>query len=327
VVGCPRSGTTLLQRLMLGVENSFSMPETDYFRQVAINYYLATRSSRPVKALTYEKFLSPKTLARVLTSMKKNAELNMSSEQVSELYQSATNGRLVTADLFDCLAYTYSKDSEETVLIEKTPAHVFHIPVIKSIFPDAVFVGVVRDPRDVYLSFNKMLSQQGKPDRSIHEVANMWNSALCEMEAASIPVIRYEDMILDPVGQVNAALKDTGLFVTDMNTNKNKIFQKSETWKSNVFDRIDSSNTGKYQEKLTDFELYEFQRLCRSGLLKWHYRDEQFNTKVKFRLIYLLNSIKWFGIKLIMYYKAIFQSIMQNFVRGRQQEMSTSGLS
>jgi hypothetical protein len=50
---------------------------------------------------------------------------------------------------------TFSRRSNKLIVLDKSPAHVFNIEIIQSIFPDAKWIHILRDGRDVTLSIHK----------------------------------------------------------------------------------------------------------------------------------------------------------------------------
>ena len=49
----------------------------------------------------------------------------------------------------------YKKKTGKDLIVEKTPGHAFHIQPIRSVFPDAKWIHLLRDGRDATLSINK----------------------------------------------------------------------------------------------------------------------------------------------------------------------------
>lgn len=55
----------------------------------------------------------------------------------------------------------FMKENSANVLLEKSPSNCFRIPFIKSVFPEAKFIHIIRDGREVTLSASKEWSVQG----------------------------------------------------------------------------------------------------------------------------------------------------------------------
>lgn len=92
--------------------------------------------------------------------------------------------------------------------VEKTPRHVLRLPLIRRIVPDARFVILVRDGRDVAASFIKRTGTAAEGARRwLDENAVVLN----ERAAADVQVIRYEDLITAPGPSLEAACAFAGV--------------------------------------------------------------------------------------------------------------------
>jgi hypothetical protein len=88
-------------------------------------------------------------------------------------------------------------------LVEKTPLHAEHLPLITTVFPDASVISVHRDGRDVVRSLLEM--ESGTDDVVV--AATRWSEITREVSSVlpSLPHardLRYESMLADPVGVV-----------------------------------------------------------------------------------------------------------------------------
>jgi len=84
---------------------------------------------------------------------------------------------------------------------DKTPIYVLDMPLLADLFPDARFVHLIRDGRDVTLSY---LSVSWGP-RSVWEAARKWRRDVTagrlhgqELGKARYLELRYEDLVADP---------------------------------------------------------------------------------------------------------------------------------
>jgi len=103
-----------------------------------------------------------------------------------------------------------------TWFIEKTPSHVRRIPMLARLYPDAWFVSITRDGRDVARSL--LLAPIGTHDRTL--VGGNWVTALREMHMHSwrlqrLRDVRYEDLLRDPVGHITSLFEWMGLDVDE----------------------------------------------------------------------------------------------------------------
>lgn len=274
VVGCPRSGTTLLQKLLLNIPNSFSMPETNFFLLLANNNYIAPRSQPPFGKFKYPKMIDYALYDKIIGSFKKNVDLKINAGLEIELKQKSKTGNLEIKYFFEALMSCYIK-KEQSILIEKTPIHIFHIHIISLLFSEAVIIGIIRDPRDTFISFNKMLSFQQKPARTIREFARLWNQAAANILNNNIDFIRYEDLIKSPLLEINKIINKYGIDITALDKNNYAdIVRGKEIWKNTVKLNVVSNNVKKYKNILKEKEVAEIEWLCGKYMDKFGYKKD-----------------------------------------------------
>lgn len=97
-------------------------------------------------------------------------------------------------------------------LVEKTPAHVWQLPLIARLYPDAAFVHLIRDGRDVALS----LSRVDAADADLGKAAAAWAGAVRAVRATAPGLsryteVRYEDLLRDPVEVAAGVLRWAGV--------------------------------------------------------------------------------------------------------------------
>jgi hypothetical protein len=103
--------------------------------------------------------------------------------------------------------------SGEQYVAERTPWHVHHLPLIAEVYPDARFVHIVRDGRDVVRS---VVAQPWGPD-TVAGAAQEWRGAV-EAARAAAPLlgerlleVRYEDMLAEPRAAIAGLYEHLGL--------------------------------------------------------------------------------------------------------------------
>ena len=150
VVGCPRSGTTLLQRVLNAHPQLAITPES---------HWIPRLHAKPW-ALTPEGLIKPKLIRRLLAHPK-FARLNISREELMRL---AGNGQPMTyANLVSTIFDLYGKVRGRTLVGDKTPDYVRKIENLHALWPRARFVHLVRDGRDVALSMMDWSKVRPKP--------------------------------------------------------------------------------------------------------------------------------------------------------------------
>ena len=88
----------------------------------------------------------------------------------------------------------------QTHAAERTPWHVYHLPLIAEVYPDARFVHIVRDGRDAARS---IVAQPWGPD-NVKDAAEEWRSSVAAGRDAAPALggrlleVRYEEVLADP---------------------------------------------------------------------------------------------------------------------------------
>jgi Sulfotransferase family len=178
LVGCPRSGTTWLQRLLASHPAVRSGPESDIFSFYVGPSLRAFRADRQ-------------------RSRRKGLQCYTSEDEFVELQRS-----FVLRMLRPALANL--QDGE--LFLEKTPRHALYIPEILSCFPAARFIHLIRDPRDTTASLLAASRSWGVDwaPTTAASAGRMWLKYVSAARAASREVspkmflqVTYEDLHAD----------------------------------------------------------------------------------------------------------------------------------
>lgn len=116
------------------------------------------------------------------------------------------------------LAASLAQHSPEArIFVEKTPRHSVQLPQISACFPDVRVVHVVRDGRDVARSMSE-IDFFGVPDPA--DALRLWRRVLREVRAAAPQLggfreVRYETLLVDPVGECGELLRWLGVRVDE----------------------------------------------------------------------------------------------------------------
>lgn len=181
VVGCPRSGTTLLSVLLDRHSRLCVPPETAFLAEFSRFLWLRNRAS---------------ALKR-LRDWPRTVDLDLSPEDIlSRLGEQPLARRAIFAAMLDLYAERHGKPR----CGEKTPRHLRYIPQIHSWFPKAKTICVLRDGRDVALS----LAAMPWYGQGLRGAARLWRSNLRLMEKAArqchdrFLIIQYEALVSQP---------------------------------------------------------------------------------------------------------------------------------
>lgn len=181
VVGCERSGTTLL-RAMLDSHRDLAVPSESYF--------LIPLMNEPYSA---DVFLS------LLAGHRRFVRWGLPIGDVAEALRNAKADDLAAA--VRVLYKVYAASCGKTRWGDKSPGYVRHIRALARLLPEAHFVHIIRDGRDVALSW---LDAPFGPE-SISHAAERWRRDVRAGRLAGrrhaperYMEVRYESLVLRP---------------------------------------------------------------------------------------------------------------------------------
>jgi hypothetical protein len=141
VVGCPRSGTTIVQAMLARHPAVFTLPETAFFEHVHGN--LAWRWGD-----ANAEYRPPRLRQRLGFTRKYDRQLFLSLQRMTTAVPAALprlSLRMRTLRRrFVALLDELARAADREMWLEKTPNHLLYLPEIEALVPDARFVHVVR---------------------------------------------------------------------------------------------------------------------------------------------------------------------------------------
>ena len=268
LVGCPRSGTTLLQSMIASHSKVVSFPETHLF----------SKTIPPHQIGRWFKIYQKSSCTQLLEIIR---SLELSEEQAilpsSTLLKSREWSRYLLKNI-DQLA-NHHAEQEETHWLEKTPRHLRYIDLISDTDPDAKFVHIIRRGKDVAASMHfatKNYPERWGGARSIKKCVFWWNrsieNALPHLNQKNHTFISYEQLVSQPkVVMKGLCNKIDLLHEKKMHHSFHKIasslikegehFKEKNTSKkisnSNKFDRLRSDDKTYIKENVVNFPFEE----------------------------------------------------------------------
>jgi hypothetical protein len=141
IVGCPRSGTTLLERLVDSHRQVAITPETHWIPR----WFQKKRD----KGITVDGLATDKLLRKLL-NFPRFHDLGISDEAVKKLLKG--DGPVSYARFISGIFDLYGRRHGKSIVGDKTPGYAREIPTLSALWPFALFIHLIRDGRDVALS-------------------------------------------------------------------------------------------------------------------------------------------------------------------------------
>jgi len=189
IVGVGRSGTTLL-RMMLDAHPELAIPPETHFVPAVIQSFWRLRV----------------TPERVLDAMRSGERTGWRDSGLDEAAMLARLGEIRPLNAPDALRAFYRLYAErhgKERWGDKTPHYVTALARIGRALPEAHFIHVIRDGRDVALSTNRRLVElRGSQPVPIDRMAKRWRHRILTARGVAqvsdrYLEVRYEDLVLD----------------------------------------------------------------------------------------------------------------------------------
>jgi tetratricopeptide (TPR) repeat protein len=282
IVGSPRSGTTLLQCMLSVGDHIYSLPETHFF--CAVLPSLKQHFNSKISSENFEDFID---------KLSKKMELTWPQHIYEELNKKASNEVLIAKDLFSEILEIYRPPYDSTKLlrpIEKTPFHVFHLNDILECYPNAQFINIVRDVRDVVSSRILMPTAVYK---SVIPYAHDWNRCIrvvaefAKEYPEKILSVRYEDLVLKTVPTMQRLCQFLGIdFVKEMILKFSSQYESctlhnTETWKEEVKTGEIRNKIGIWKKRLNPERAIVIEHIAQSEMKNCGYTVEESETKIR----------------------------------------------
>ena len=271
IVGVQRSGTTLL-RLILNAHSEIAIPEEARFLTPIL------------KKGSFSKIYSGNELRNVIKYLKNNSQFALWNFDANAFYAELDRRDSISVrDLISLMFSAYSQNEGKSTWGDKS-LFFGSINTLYDLFPDARFIHIVRDGRDVFASWRKMDPSKKNPavmaiDWVFKE--NSISAAFNNLPSANQLTIRYEDLLEQPQKMVAIVCEFLEIEYEDEMLDFYKSSQRyiGEHHSELIFNKIDSRNTKKWKTVLNRRDKAIFTHLSRSLLKQHNYETESIQPK------------------------------------------------
>jgi len=267
IVGCPRSGTTLLRRMLDAHPEIGVAPETHFARRLdAIRESDHSGSDR-------------ETGRRLSDLICESAEVKEMGLDPGALKESMLKVSPNFGEMFGTILQSYRQVRQTKWIGEKTPSHVNYIDTIVDWFPEAKFIHLVRDPRGVVNSWKTVPWSSGYRWRD----AEVWveyvsNGRFAEERMGErIHSLTYETLLGEPRSAVERLCRFLEIpFVSQIENfharPSGNVNVEREPWKVRAMSSLDPRRAQRWRQTLLTHEIAQIEHIAGTEMRRWGYQ-------------------------------------------------------
>ncbi len=269
IVGCPRSGTTLLRTIIASHSRMIVSPESHFFNYWLKEYGHLNLEDESEFQYFWKDFSASKRFSYF--ELEPDAFLKKLNELGTPSFKA----------VFELLMAEYAATKNKPRWGEKTPAHYDYLETIFDWFPNARILWLIRDPRAVSASLLKV----DWASNYIHSNAYYWlSSAKLYLEKwqeePRVLLLKYEDLVIDP----EARIEEMCHFLEE-EFEPCMLSQRSQQQDANPYQRgwakthfqkaiqpIDSKAIEKWQVQLSRTQVAIVENITREIMVRYGYK-------------------------------------------------------
>lgn len=265
ILGSPRSGTSLLSRMLDSHERLAVPYETLVFENFssALRYY-GDLSERDNQYALLRDILRTRILSYWTPTP--------AFDEVAPLIENPG-----FAGVIEALICSTASSEEIAAWGEKSPGHVFYWEEINACFPNAKVIHIVRDGRDVASSIIR--ARMGPT--IYYAAARMWCKYVDAIEEIRLACpddryveVRYEDLLSSPRESLARTCDYLGVSYSETMLafhENSSPYQTDAVNKENLQQPLMESNKEKWRRQMTDRQIQEFESVAAEHLKRYDY--------------------------------------------------------
>jgi len=277
ILGNPRSGTSLLRSLLNAHNEVVVPPECGFALWLKDAWFSADFSSPNVQF----EFLKAVQASRKFETW----QLNMNELSAGLASRPVRNYADAVSRIYE--TYGLSRNKKVGIWGDKNNYYISQIPELRILFPEAKYVHIVRDVRDVACSYMELaktnISSKYRPVLTVEPegIAKEWMAnnlaALDILEGSNIYLrIRYEDLVSNVEYTISnvwrfLGLVDSGSFSESAHLETLDEPEEFMQWKKKLNSPVDTSSVGRYKSELPAAATNVITTICRPLLERFGY--------------------------------------------------------
>jgi len=270
ILGNPRSGTSLL-RIMLTSHSQICIPPECGFIQWWSKKYSKWDISDTKSHLKVREYLDD------LATSKKIETWKLDYQRLENLIVDNQPNNYAELSLVVILLYASMQNKVPLVLGDKNNYYISHLSLLGKLYPNAKYIGIIRDGRDVACSYQEMNGIHSKSKykpilpQSIGDIAREWdsnNQKILEFFALlrkkNYVFVKYEELLMRTedalrglCNLLNVAFEDRMLRYYEKGYEPEEMLD----WKRKLDEKPDASNIGRHEKLMSKEEIDIFNSL------------------------------------------------------------------
>ena len=284
VIGSPRSGTTLLRLMLTSHPALVIPPECGFVMWLYPRFGAWT-------AREYAVSVNRLLFAEAVSASRKFETWGLSVEDLMDALEAGEPQGFGEACACVYRLFAQRAGKAEAAWGDKNNHYLSSMETLKSIFPDARFLHIVRDGRDVACSYREVMEfESDSPYRpslpvQIADIAARWASDVRTIGSHMMKIgteatfeLRYEDLTAEPQSELRRVCNWLGIpFADEMlqfhRENNTGPLEPSATldWKKRTLAPVGTGTVGRHATMLSKTDAEEFVSIASTELMRFGY--------------------------------------------------------
>ena len=260
IVGSGRNGSTLLATILNAHKDVVIPPEQFVLPYAIIRRYIFF-------FWTSNKWIN--NVKSLISNPQKTIKWDI---DVSNIHSNGKDVPFIFNNIFN--TYKDSSNSSSKIWGDKSPLNTNFIQYIYPEFPDAKYIFLIRDPRDVALSYRKYLGSD-----SFRFGIWKWKDSVKSydylLKRTNVLLVKYENLVESPTIELNR-ITDFLSLSSDDSISKSKVSAEKmgveeDSHHQNLRKPISSSSVGKWKNELSETDLSYFTKNIKTEMKRFGY--------------------------------------------------------
>ena len=295
IVGCERSGTTMLRLILCSHKNIAIPPQTKYAKKLYKRRLLFGNLSKADNRRKLRNWFLNNHNKRT-----KIIDLDIDKNEVQKELQITGN---TLGAFLSVIPKIYLKKFDKIRWGDKRPYYIKYLPQLFKLFPDAQVIHIIRDGRDVVASLKRMpwwnknsisamLNWQEAIHRGVTARRNYSSDQFIE--------IKYEDIINEPENSIKAVCKFLDEEYSESLLEFHKIAKESVPsykmgWHSATKSKINAASIGRWKKELEQWEISLFNNKFKNELelYKYEIQDKPKKLSIGIQLKFYFTKLNY----------------------------------